>query len=95
MLLCYSKETSDQSNLIIVVANLDFRHTQSGWVTLDLEALNVDGTRPYQAHDLLGGGRYLWQGARNYVECSPEATPVHILTIRRRVRTEKDFDYYL
>jgi starch synthase (maltosyl-transferring) len=44
---------------------------------------------------MLGGGRYLWQGARNYVELVPESLPTHILQVRRWVRSETDFDYYL
>ncbi len=94
-LICYSKTAPDESNVVLVVANLDFRYTQSGWVELDLEALGLDEDQPYQAHDLLGGGRYLWQGSRNYVECNPHETPVHILLLRKKVRTERDFDYYL
>jgi starch synthase (maltosyl-transferring) len=37
----------------------------------------------------------MWQGARNYVQLNPHATPAHIFRVRRRTRTEKDFDYYL
>jgi len=44
---------------------------------------------------LLGEGRFLWQGARNYVELMPESLPAHILQVRRWVRTEQNFDYYL
>jgi starch synthase (maltosyl-transferring) len=95
MLLCYSKISEDPFNAILVVANLDFRYTQSGWVTLNLRSMGLDERQPYQVHDLLSDGRFLWQGARNYVECNPQETPVHILTVRRKVRTEKDFDYYL
>jgi starch synthase (maltosyl-transferring) len=95
MLICYSKTAVDLSNIVLVVANLDFSYTQSGWVHLNLEALGLDDHKPYQAHDLVSGSRFLWQGARNYVECNPQENPVHILTIRRKVRTEKDFDYYL
>src|SRR3712207_8190621 len=43
-------------------------HTQSGWVTLPLESLGVDPHRPYQVHDLLGDGYYLWHGPRNFVD---------------------------
>ena len=46
-------------------------------------------------HDLLTGARYLWQGAQNYVELNPAFIPAHILRVRRHVRTEQDFDYYL
>jgi starch synthase (maltosyl-transferring) len=95
MILCYSKSTEDQSSVIVVVLNLDFRYTQSGWIHLNLEALGLGAQQPYQAHDLLSGARFLWQGARNYVECNPQENPVHIMAIRRKVRTERDFDYYL
>jgi starch synthase (maltosyl-transferring) len=44
---------------------------------------------------LLGEGRYLLNGARNYVELIPESLPAHILQMHRWVRTEHDFDYYL
>lgn len=94
-LICYSKSTEDLSNVILVVVNLDPHHTQSGWTDLALEALGLDLQRPYQVHDLLSDARYLWQGARNYVELNPQALPAHIFRIRHRVRTERDFDYYM
>ncbi len=94
-LICYSKATDDLSNIIIVVVNLDSFHAQSGWIDLDLNSLGLDAAHAFQVHDLLGEGRYLWQGARNYVELAPESLPTHILHVRRWVRTETDFDYYL
>ena len=50
---------------------------------------------PFQVHDLLTGARYLWQGARNYVRLDPAAAPAHMFRVRRRVRTERDFEYFL
>jgi starch synthase (maltosyl-transferring) len=94
-LICYSKATDDLSNMIIVIVNLDSFHNQTGWVDLDLDSLGLDATHAFQVHDLLGEGRYLWQGARNFVELIPESLPAHILHVRRWVRTETDFDYYL
>jgi len=94
-LLCYSKNTEDLSNVILVVVNLDPHHTQSGWLEIAPEALNLDRQRPYQMHDLLSDARYLWQGSRNYVELNPQVAPAHIFRIRHRVRTERDFDYYM
>lgn len=92
--ICYSKTTSDLSDIIIVLCNLDAFHTQAGWVDLDLASLGLDAGRTFQAHDLLSNGRYLWHGARNYFELAPESLPAHIMKVRRWVRTEKDFDYY-
>ncbi|HYC00534.1 MAG TPA: alpha-1,4-glucan--maltose-1-phosphate maltosyltransferase [Candidatus Limnocylindrales bacterium] len=92
-LLCYSKRAAD--NVIVVVVNLDVHHKQSGFVELDLDALGIEPDRPFQAHDLLGGGRYLWHGSRNYVELDPHVSPAQIFRVRRRVRTEYDFDYFV
>jgi starch synthase (maltosyl-transferring) len=94
-LICYTKKTDDLSNIILVVVNLDPQHTHAGWLELPLGDLGLDIKQPYQVHDLLSGARYLWYGSRNYVELNPNIVPAHIFQIRRRVRTEKDFDYYL
>ncbi len=94
-LICFSKRSADAANLVVVVANLDPHHKQSGWVELPLAELEIDEQRPYQAHDLLGDGRFLWSGPRNYVELDPQVLPAHIFRLRRHVRTESQFEYYL
>jgi starch synthase (maltosyl-transferring) len=93
-LIAYSKATPDRSDVILTVVNLDPHHPQSGWVDLDLAALGLDAEQPFQAHDLLSGARFLWRGARNFVLLDPEKGPAHVLQARRRVRTERDFDYF-
>ncbi len=94
-LICYSKQSDDESNLIVMVVNLDPYHTQSGWIEIPLESFGLDPDLSFQAHDLLTGARYLWQGKRNYVELDPRIVPAHILRVRRRVRTEHDFEYFM
>jgi starch synthase (maltosyl-transferring) len=94
-LIAYSKTTDDLSNLILVVVNLDPHYTQSGWLELPIDALGLDPHQPYQVHDLLTDARYLWHGVRNYVELNPKTLPAHIFAVRRRIRTEHDFDYYM
>ncbi len=94
-IIAYSKTNEDRSNEVLVVVNLDPHYKQSGFITLPLEELGLDPRQPYQAHDLLTDARYLWHGARNYVELDPQTVPAHIFVIRRKVRTEHDFDYYL
>jgi starch synthase (maltosyl-transferring) len=94
-LICYSKATNDLSNVVVVVVNLDCFHTQAGWLNLDLGTIGLDTRHSFEAYDLLSEGRFLWQGSRNYVELIPESLPAHILRLRRWVRTERDFDYYL
>ena len=92
-LLCYSKSAGD--NVIVAVVSLDSRNTHAGWIDLDLAALQLDPDRTYQVHDLLSNARHSWHGPRNYVQINPTTIPAHIFRIRRRVRTEKDFEYFL
>jgi starch synthase (maltosyl-transferring) len=93
-LIAYSKSSADGSNTVLTVVNLDFFHTQAGWVTLDLERLRVRPHESFQVHDLLTDARYLWQGPHNFVELSPARIPAHIFRVLRKVRSEKNFDYY-
>jgi starch synthase (maltosyl-transferring) len=94
-LIAYSKNTDDLSNIVLVVVNLDPHHTHTGWLELDLEALGILPQQSYQVHDLLGDARFLWYGAKNFVELNPQVVPAHIFRLRRRVRTERDFDYFI
>ena len=94
-LLCYSRQSEDHANTVLVVVNLDPYHGQSGWVELPIEELGIPPDRPYQVHDLLGGARYLWEGPRNYVRLEPDLVPAHILLLRQKVRTEKSFEYFM
>jgi starch synthase (maltosyl-transferring) len=94
-LIAYGKTTPDLSNVLIVVVNLDPHHPQSGFLELPLRELGIDPEQSYQVDDLLGGARYLWQGPRNYIALDPQALPAHVFRVRRRIRTEQDFDYFL
>ena len=94
-LIAYTKCSSDLADVVLTVVNLDPHHTQTGMVTLPLEALGLDNDRSYQAHELLSGARYLWNGPRNYVEINPQSVPGQIFRFRRRVRSEHDFEYFL
>lgn len=94
-IVCYSKESEDRSNLIVTVVNLDPHFTQTGFITLPLEELEIPADRAYEAEDLLSGERYMWRGARNYVELNPATRGGHILCIHRRLKVETDFEYFL
>jgi starch synthase (maltosyl-transferring) len=94
-LIAYLKIDAASSNVILTVVNLDPHQTQSGWVDLNVEALKLDAEQPYQVHDLLSDQRYIWRGRHNYVMLDPLRAPAHVFRLRRRVRSEQDFDYYL
>jgi starch synthase (maltosyl-transferring) len=92
-ILCYSKTSGE--NVVLTVVSVDPHNAQSGWIELDLEALHLDGKSTFQVHDLISGARHTWHGARNHVQLNPHVIPAHIYRIRRKVRTERDFEYYL
>jgi starch synthase (maltosyl-transferring) len=94
-LLAYSKTREADADTVLVVVNVDPHHTQTGWLQLELHTLGLPTDKPFQVHDLLSGARFLWQGPRNYVSLDPNRAPAHIFRIRRRVRSEQDFDYFL
>lgn len=94
-IVCFSKSTEDLQNVIVVVVNLDPYHTQAGWVELPLEQIGLLAQQPFQMHDLLTDAHYLWQGTRNYVQLDPQSVPAQIFRLRRRLRREQDFDYFM
>lgn len=81
-LICYSKQTEDLTDLLLMVVNLDPRYPQSGWVYLPLESLGIQPDQSYQLHDLLNDAQYTWWGEYNYVELNPYITSAHIFQIK-------------
>ena len=92
-IVCYSKTAGE--NAIIVVVNVDPHNTHAAWLDLDALGITASGDRSFQVHDLLSGARHRWHGSRNYVQLNPRIVSAHIFRIRRRVRTERDFEYFL
>ena len=84
-LICYSKTTPEFENRILTIVNLDARYQQSGWTSLDLDALRLGSTDTFVVEDLLNGERYQWTGRRNYVVLQPGVKPAHIFRILTRL----------
>ena len=91
-LIAYAKHTADHANTLVMVVNLDPHHPHSGWLTVDRTVLGLEPDVSYQVHDLLTDVRYLWQEERQFVRLEPGMA--HLFRLRRRVRSESDFDYF-
>ena len=94
-LIAYVKHDVASRNIVLTIVNLDPYNTQSGWLDLDLTGFDIERDQRYQVHDLLSDQRYQWTGSRNYVSLDPYRLPAHVFRLRRWVRSEHDFDYFL
>ena len=77
------------------MVNLDPHHSHSGWLSLSLNALGLSAEVGFQVHDLMSDARYLWKGSRVFVTLDPAIMPAHVFRVRRHVRSERTFEYYL
>ncbi len=94
-LLAYAKTSADGANTVVTVVNLDPHNVQSGWVHLEPASVGVEPSHSFQMHDLLSNQRFLWQGTHHFVRLDPHSVPAHIFLVRRRIRDERDFDYFV
>lgn len=94
-ILSYGKYNDDLSDMIFVAVNLDPYHTREGKVILPLEDLHIPEDQAYMVHELLTDTKMIWQGEDNYIDIDPDESPVKIYQIRRRLRRENDFDYFM
>ena len=94
-IIAYLKTDAPSGNAILTVVNLDPHDVQSGWLQLEAAAFGAAPDAPFQVHDLLSEQRFVWRSGRNFVRLDPRRAPAHVFRLRRRVRSERDFDYYL
>jgi starch synthase (maltosyl-transferring) len=82
-LLCVSRSTPDRSDSVLLVVNLDPHQAHEGMTWLDLDAIGVSATQPFEVYDELSDAAYTWQGPSNYVRLDPGWQVAHILHVRR------------
>jgi starch synthase (maltosyl-transferring) len=80
--MAFSK-TSPGSDPILAVVNLNPFHWEEATIHLDLDVLGLDGSRPFEVHDLITEASYVWRGPHNYVRLDPWDEPAHIFVVRR------------
>ena len=81
-LICYSKQTPDGTDRVLVVVNLDPFHMQHGWIQLPLVEWGVPPGATLEVFDVLSEERYFWRGERNYVRLDPLVRVAHLLEVR-------------
>jgi len=94
-LLCYSRSDELSADVILVVVNLDGSNTHGGWLSLDSAVMPMGEGVRYQMHDLVSDARHVWTEPRAFVSLDPRVMPAHVFHVRRLVRSERTFEYYL
>ena len=82
-LLCYSKRSADDVNIVLMVVNMDYHNTQAGMVEFSPAALGLPFDGPFSVRDLISDAQYSWDDYWNFVMLDPAAEPAHILRVER------------
>ena len=84
-LLCYLKQNWDRSDQILIVVNMDWEQTHSGFIHLPLNHLGLGEHDSFTVRDLYNPyeTEYTWQGSRNFVKINPHQRPAHIFQVRK------------
>jgi starch synthase (maltosyl-transferring) len=88
-IICYSKITQAQDDILIIVINLDPHTRHDAMIEIPVTEVGLNPWESYQAHDLLTDEKWTWQGERNYVVLDPtQENPrvAHVFAIRRFLR---------
>jgi len=93
-LIAYLKQSPDGRDVVVTVVNLDPHNAQQGWLALDPSEFDMEDDEAFQMHDLLTDQRFAWRGRHHFVRLEPRL-PAHVMVLRRHLRDERDFDYYL
>jgi starch synthase (maltosyl-transferring) len=82
-LLAYSKSSPAGDNTVLTIVNLDNTAEQTGFITLDMRAIDLPWDDTFEVEDLLSGAIYTWLGKQNYVALRPWDSTAHIFRIVR------------
>jgi starch synthase (maltosyl-transferring) len=93
--IAYVKADESGDNLLLVVVSLDPFTPRSAQISLPLAELGITGGHPFLVHELLTETHAIWHQQHNRVELDPQQLPVRIYRLRRRLRREQDFDYFM
>ncbi len=80
-IIAYSKSSEDGTNVVLVVANLSYEHTHSGWVEFSPAAVGHHDSRPFDVTELLSNTGHTWGDYWNFVRLDPYHAPVQIFRL--------------
>jgi starch synthase (maltosyl-transferring) len=93
--IAYVKADEDGNNLLLIVVCLDPFTLHSARISLPLAELGIVPGHPFLVHELLTDTHGIWHQQQNRVDLDQRQLPARIYRLRRRLRREQDFDYFM
>jgi starch synthase (maltosyl-transferring) len=81
--IAYVKATTDLSNVIITVVNMNPFQPQECTISLPPALVGVPPGQTIDVEDLITGARFTWS-EHNYVRLDPQVEPAHVLRVLKR-----------
>jgi starch synthase (maltosyl-transferring) len=78
-ILCYSRESADGTDRVMVVVNLDPKQMQHGWIDMPTSLWQLPAS--FDVRDELTGETFRWLPTRNYVRLEPGRVAGHVLAL--------------
>jgi starch synthase (maltosyl-transferring) len=80
-IIAFVKSTDDQSNMLLIIINIDPHGRHSGFVQLPKEHLKLGDHINLKLHDIITDEHYTWTQEWNYVELDPYKMPFHLFKL--------------
>ncbi len=87
-IICYSKQTDDEDNIILVVVNLDPFQRQAGTIEIPPDCFAINQIMPRSVHELLSGCHHFWSSNKVHIDLDPNSMPVNIFQLGEQVYDE-------
>jgi starch synthase (maltosyl-transferring) len=79
--IVYSKRSTQRTDVMLCVVNLDPHNWHEATLSLDLAALGVEAGASFVVHDELSGASYTWN-EHPYIRLDPARQPGHVFEVR-------------
>jgi starch synthase (maltosyl-transferring) len=81
-LLGYVKSMPDNSDIVLMMVNLDPFNAHDAWFNIPLHDLGIADDQQYVGHELLGDQSFMWTGSWQHLRLDPHVNPAMIIHLR-------------
>lgn len=86
---------ADKTNMLLFVINMDPYTVHEAHLRIPIEDCGIGEQDTYQMHELIQDYHHQIVGQDYTIRLDPNQEPAAIFAIRRWIRRESDFDYFM